>query len=109
MDSKDQKLKEAVEVMRKTIFEDLADVLLQGLRENKITMEQSQEMARYLNQNLRPAKTTEEMIKFLENFSVHWDVYKNACIKIIYTEKEKEAQTKLRDIQQKLNQFSSFN
>ena len=108
MDPNDQKIINAVETIRQNIFHDLAEVLLQGLKDNSITMEQSREMARYVNQNLRPAKTQEEVIKFLENFSSTWEVYKNACIKIIYQEKEKETQAKLAEIQQKLHQFSSL-
>ncbi len=103
----DKNLIDSLEKLRKKIYDDTADVLIEGLKEGKISMQDSEKMARFVNTIVPVIKNKSEAVTFLDMLMKRWDVYKNVCTIIKYQQKEEETQEKLQQIQQKLYQFTS--
>ena len=96
---------DSVNKLRDRIYEDLLTVMIHGLQDNKVDVEQSKLMAKYVVAHLDNSKNTEDILHFLDELPTKWDIYKNICVKFKYEEKAVEDEIKMKEIQSKLHTF----
>lgn len=98
-------LHDSVNKLRDRIYEDILTVMIQGLQDNKVDVEQSKLMAKYVVAHLDTSKSSEDIIHFLDELPQKWEIYKNICVKFKYEEKSIEDEQKMKEIQNKLHTF----
>ena len=95
----------SVNELRTKVYEDLLQVMIRGLQDDKVNVEDSKLMAKFVVNNLDKVKTTQDVVSFLNELPKKWDLYRDVCVQLKYTEESKEDKKKLEDIQSKLHQF----
>ena len=80
-------IQNSVNTLRHRIYEDILTVMIQGLQDNKVDVEQSKLMAKYVVAHLDDSKSTEDITHFLDELPQKWEIYKNICVKFKYEEK----------------------
>lgn len=87
------------------LYDDLAEVMLQGIINESISSELSHEIALNILQRLDNIKTRDELLEFLHNLATQWSAYNPFYIKMKYEDEQKKDDQKMKDIQSKLQQF----
>lgn len=105
MDSSDTALQNSIKKLRDRIYEDILSVMIQGLQDNKVDVDQSKLIAQYVVSKLDGAQTDTDIIHFLDELPTKWEIYKNICVKFKYEQTAKEDEEKLKQIQSKLHAF----
>lgn len=90
---------------RKKIYDELADLMIDGMEKGLLSGPESKISAQFILDNLEMIKTHEEFKKFLSDLSKKWTVYLPAYTKIKESISKQEDDKKLKEITDKLNQF----
>lgn len=91
--------------MKNKLYDDLAETLLQGIVNQSISTELSQEIAQTILHRLDAVKSRDELLEFLHNLATQWSAYNPFYIKMKYEDEQKKDDQKLKDVQSKLQQF----
>lgn len=91
--------------MKNKLYDDLAETLLQGIVNQSISTELSQQIAQTILHRLDAVKSRDELLEFLHNLATQWSAYNPFYIKMKYEDEQKKDDQKLKDVQSKLQQF----
>jgi hypothetical protein len=97
---------DSVNKLRDRIYEDILTVMIHGLQNNNVHVDESRQIAKYTLAHLGKASSTEDVLHFLDELPTKWELYKNMCVKFKYEEKAKEDEVKMKEIQNKLHMFT---
>jgi len=103
MDNKNSSL--ITDELRKQIFHDLADQLIKGLETGQLSVEEGRPSSQFILDRLNKAKTQEELTLFFEELGKKWSIYNTVYLQNKAMTNQKEDQSKLNEIKNKINTF----
>jgi len=87
------------------LYDDLAEVMLQGIINESISSELSHEITITILKKLDSVKSRDELLEFLHNLATKWSAYNPFYVKLKYEDEQKKDDQKMKDIQSKLKLF----
>lgn len=91
--------------MKNKLYDDLAEVTLQGIINESIPSDLAHEISLIVLEKLDAIKTRDELLEFLHNLATKWTSYNPFYVKLKYEDEQKKDDQKMKDIQSKLQQF----
>jgi|SRR5581483_11922018 len=92
--------------VRKTIYDDLAEAMLNAVEKGDMTYEEGQTSAAFILEKLDRVTNSQELLLFLHDLASKWKPYEVELTKINSERQQQDDATKITDIEENLNQLS---
>lgn len=100
------KTKEELKVQKKEVEDELALALVDGVEQQKISFEESQEASRFILKTIDEVKTTEELISFLDQLVKKWSFFQDvSSIQTLKMREQKKSSQKLEAVKDQIQKF----